>query len=195
MARLVPEVALKARRIMAKSDRPASSDSELFRQAVGPVRPVNDDRTSSRPAPPTPEPQQTRASEARVSDELLTMQDALFRVETGEEISHLKAGLQSRVLRRLRRGQYAVGGELDLHQLDEITARQVIKEFLQQAHEHRVNCVKIIHGKGLRSQDGPVLKNLVNAYLRRRSDVLAFTSARSNDGGTGSVYVLLDALP
>jgi len=96
------------------------------------------------------------------------------------------------MLRRLRRGQYAPEGELDLHNLNETSARRMLIDFLAQAHRHGVRCVKIIHGKGLRSDaTGPVLKSVTNAFLRGRSDVLAFTSARANDGGTGAVYVLL----
>jgi DNA-nicking Smr family endonuclease len=53
-------------------------------------------------------------------------------------------------------------------------------------------CVKIIHGKGLRSRaQGPVLKRLVDGLLRRRGDVLAFASAPPAEGGTGAVVVLM----
>ena len=55
-------------------------------------------------------------------------------------------------------------------------------------------CVKIIHGKGYRSgARGPILKIAVNSWLRRHADVMAFTSTRPIDGGTGAVYVLLRA--
>jgi DNA-nicking Smr family endonuclease len=53
-------------------------------------------------------------------------------------------------------------------------------------------CVRIVHGKGLRSgPNGPVLKQRVDQWLRRFEAVLAFVSARQADGGTGAVYVLL----
>ena len=56
-----------------------------------------------------------------------------------------------------------------------------------------LTCVKIIHGKGLRSgPHGPRLKQMTASLLIRRDRVVAFASARPNDGGTGAVYVLLD---
>ncbi len=112
--------------------------------------------------------------------------------ETGEELFFLRSGLQRRVLRRLRRGQYAVGAELDLHDMNASAARQSILDFLAASGARGLSCVKIIHGKGLRSKrEGPVLKRLTDSLLRRRSEVLAFASAPPNDGGTGAVYVLL----
>ena len=52
-------------------------------------------------------------------------------------------------------------------------------------------CVRIVHGKGHRSDFGPVLKRMVDRLLRQLDDVLAFCSARQMDGGTGAVMVLL----
>ena len=61
-----------------------------------------------------------------------------------------------------------------------------------EARQHGLRCVRIVHGKGLRSKaHGPVLKQLTDTLLRRRADVLAFTSARPTQGGTGAVIVLL----
>ena len=52
--------------------------------------------------------------------------------------------------------------------------------------------MRVIHGKGRRSGPrGPVLKNVVNHWLQRADDVLAFGSARAVDGGSGAIYVLL----
>ena len=52
-------------------------------------------------------------------------------------------------------------------------------------------CLRVVHGKGHRSAEGPVLKRLVDRLLRHRGDVLAFRSARPADGGAGAVIVLL----
>ena len=47
--------------------------------------------------------------------------------------------------------------------------------------------MRIVHGKGYRSgARGPVLKIAVNSWLKRHADVMAFTSARAIDGGTGA---------
>jgi DNA-nicking Smr family endonuclease len=96
------------------------------------------------------------------------------------------------VLRKLRRGEYRVGGELDLHGLTAVQAKQALRAFLAAAVARHAGCVRIIHGKGLRSgHRGPVLKSVVSGVLRRTAAVVAFVSARPVDGGTGAVYVLL----
>jgi DNA-nicking Smr family endonuclease len=85
-----------------------------------------------------------------------------------------------------------VAAELDLHGLTGAQGAAQLAEFLRSAQARGLQCVRIIHGKGLRSgQRGPVLKNTVNTLLRRAGPVLAFTSARPNAGGTGATLVLL----
>ena len=101
-------------------------------------------------------------------------------------------GVQPAVGRRLRRGEYRVEREIDLHGLTVAEAKQALRGFLIEALERGVRCVRIVHGKGLRSgHRGPVLKATVSAVLRRSGAVLAYVSARPADGGTGAVYVLL----
>ena len=105
-----------------------------------------------------------------------------------------RPSVRTQVLRRLRRGLYPIEDELDLHGLSQAAARDRLAEFLafNCAAGHR--CVRIIHGKGYRSgARGPILKIAVDAWLRRHGDVMAFSSARTIDGGTGAVYVLLRA--
>ena len=98
------------------------------------------------------------------------------------------------MLRKLRRGDYRVQGEIDLHGLNVSEAKQALREFLAQALMRQWRCVRIIHGKGLRSGNrGPVLKAMVGATLRKVGPVLAYVSARQVDGGTGAVYVLLSS--
>ena len=96
------------------------------------------------------------------------------------------------MLRRLGRGQYAAEDELDLHGAHSRAAEQLLRDFLRDALDAGVACVRIVHGKGLRSRaTGPVLKALTDRLLRRRDDVIAFASARPALGGTGAVVVLL----
>ena len=171
----------------------SDDDRELFRDAVEDVRRLKkgEPRVHDRPRP-SAEPRQTEHSERSVRDELLTHDIDPDAFITGEEMSWLAPGLQTRVLKRLRRGHYSIGAEIDLHQMDVRTARSAVDDFLAESKRRDVRCVRIIHGKGLRSPDGePVLKRLVAGLLVRRSDVVAFTSARPEDGGTGAVYALL----
>jgi DNA-nicking Smr family endonuclease len=115
---------------------------------------------------------------------------------SGDASLFARPGVADATLRKLRRGQYRVQGELDLHGLTQAQARQQLREFLSAALQGNAHCVRIVHGKGLRSgAKGPVLRQLVNGVLRRTERVLAFASARPVDGGTGALYVLLDGGP
>lgn len=171
----------------------ADDERELFRAEVGSVKRVRSHRDRSRPAAPRPVPSQSRRDEQMVLEELASAPVDFSQVETGEEISYLRPGLQKRMLTRLRRGHWRVQDELDLHQMNVAAASSSIRSFLEEARRGGHSCVKIIHGKGLRSgPDGPQLKRLAASLLARHARVCAFASARPNDGGTGAVYVLLD---
>jgi DNA-nicking Smr family endonuclease len=175
---------------MSESD----DDFDLFRSSVGAVRRIRTDRDLSRPEPPAPKPNQRELDEARVMDDLAHAPIDFSSVETGEEISYLRPGLQKRVLTRLRRGHWRIEDELDLHHMNLEAATNSIRRFLADADRDRMSCVRIIHGKGLRSgPEGPQLKRLTARLLSRHGRVAAFASAPPHDGGTGAVYVLMRA--
>ena len=84
--------------------------------------------------------------------------------------------------------------ELDLHGLTSIEARALLVEFLNDCRRSGARCVRVIHGKGLRSKNRePILKTKVANWLIQRDEVLAFCQARQADGGGGAVIVLLKA--
>jgi DNA-nicking Smr family endonuclease len=103
-----------------------------------------------------------------------------------------RAGVRIQEMRKLRRGLYPVQDELDLHGFTQAAARDQLADFIVASRDAGFRCVRIIHGKGYRSGSrGGVLKTAVDLWLRRHMDVLAFTSAKAIDGGTGALYVLL----
>jgi len=115
-------------------------------------------------------------------------------VEGAQTLSFRRAGVRDQQMRKLRRGLIPIEDDLDLHGLTQAAARAELERFLDRQCEIGARCVRIVHGKGYRSgARGPVLKVLVNAWLKRRTEVIAFHSARAIDGGTGAVYVLLRA--
>ena len=164
-------------------------DSALFREAVRGVRPLKGSgRHAPAPPPPAPRPLQHEADEQAA---LREMRDGPLP-DIGEELSYRSGGIQDTVFRKLQRGAYRIGAELDLHGMRADEAKLAIVRFLADCKDRDLRCVRIIHGKGLRSKgEGPVLKQRLDGWLRQRSDVLAFCSARRQDGGTGAVYVLL----
>lgn len=168
------------------------SEEDLFRAAMEGVRPIAQDRVPPVTAAPAPVPRQAQLDQQAVVAELLSDDYDPEGLDSGEELVYMRPGLQTRVLRRLRRGHYSLGAELDLHGMTVPLARQALVEFLAQCRLRNLRCVRIIHGKGRRSSNqGPVLKVKVDRWLRQREDVLAFCTARPMDGGSGAVYVLL----
>ncbi len=183
---------------MAAPDRKADEDAEadaearLFREAVRGVRPLSERRPA--PAAPRVRPKArfTRADRAAVLKESLEPVPGDPAVAGGEELAFHRPQIQPAVLRRLRRGEFRVQREIDLHGLTVAEAKHALRQFLIAALEQQVRCVRIVHGKGLRSGSrGPVLKSAVSSVLRRTGAVLAYVSARQVDGGTGALYVLL----
>lgn len=169
-----------------------SEDRDLFRQTVGAVEPLRDDRIEPGARRPAPVPRFSLADERQVLDDMLSDYFEPADLETGEELYYRREGVQQAVLRKLRRGLFQVGAVLDLHGMTVAAAKEALGAFLQRTRRERLHCVRIIHGKGNRSRHrGPVLKQKINHWLRQRDEVLAFCSARAADGGTGAVYVLL----
>lgn len=175
-------------------DNLPDEERRLFREAMAEVAPLDTDRRAPRGGAPRPAPRarQREADEAVAREALAS--GALDDVEAdpGEEIFHARPGVLHRDLRRLRRGRYAMQAELDLHGHTRAAAADALRRFLLECRTRGFTGVRIIHGKGRRSDnDGPVLKPAVAGWLRRRDDVLAFCSARPVDGGSGALYVLL----
>jgi len=180
---------------MNSDDKPDNDDFSLFRDSVKDVRQLKQDKVKPPPSRPKPVPRQTEASEQQVLADMMSDEFEAADIETGEELLFVRSGLQSKVIRKLKRGQFSIQSELDLHGLNVEAARQSISEFLHSCQEDGCRCVRIIHGKGLSSKHkGPVLKQMVNRWLRQRKEVLAFVSALPRHGGTGAIYVLLKRL-
>src|SRR6185437_4036514 len=112
--------------------------------------------------------------------------------ESVEALCYRGAGVQDVVWRRLRRGSYRIGAELDLHGFNRERAYVALTQFIGDCQRRDIRCIRVIHGKGLGSPNTrPVIKSLLDSWLRRRRDVLAFCAARPHDGGAGAAYVLL----
>lgn len=167
----------------------------LFRAAIGAVTPMREQSPSipaqQRPRP-KPRARMAEQDEAQARGEFARLLQSALPVEAGDVLSYRRDSLPNRTLQRLRKGHYSVQDELDLHGATAAQAERLLRQFLLEAHDHDLGCVRIIHGKGLQADGGvPVLKNLVDRLLRLRADVLAFHSAPPNQGGTGAVLVLL----
>jgi DNA-nicking Smr family endonuclease len=176
--------------------QPTDDDQDLclFRAAVRDVKPLNGPPRARQPPKPLPAARFTRAERRAVLEESLREDPADPALAGGEELVFHRPGVPRSVLRKLRRGGYRIQGEIDLHGLTVAEARQALREFLSHALGSHWRCVRIVHGKGLRSGSrGPRLKGMVGSVLRRLDPVLAYVSARPVDGGSGALYVLLSS--
>ena len=168
-------------------------DAALFRSAIGEVTPMRPVEAPAAGKPrPKPRARMAEQDEQEARGEFARLLRDSSPLEAGDTASYRRENLPPRMFQRLKRGQYSVQDELDLHGASAAQVEHLLRQFLLEAHDHDHGCVRIIHGKGLQSDGGaPVLKNLVDRLLRLRNDVLAFHSAPTAQGGTGAVLVLL----
>jgi DNA-nicking Smr family endonuclease len=173
---------------------PQPRADEAWREWLDGVTPLPAPNRAAHPPPRArPVPRQ------RLRDERAALRDSLsdhlpwdVGLETGEELAFLRPGLGAPTLRKLRRGHWKMQAELDLHGLTAPEARARLAQFLEHCLRSGLRCVRVIHGKGLRSPNRePVLKRKVAGWLMQRDAVLAFCQARPADGGGGAVVVLL----
>jgi DNA-nicking Smr family endonuclease len=171
-------------------------DIILFRQEVAdavalpPANRAPAARPRIRPVPL----QRLKDEKQALLDSLADPWDILDQGETGEELFFARPGVPAAALRKLKRGGWVIQAELDLHGLRADEARLALTGFLLQCARHDCRCVRIIHGKGLRSKNRePVLKHKLRHWLMQRDDVLAFCQARPADGGSGAAILLLKA--
>ena len=172
---------------------PSSDDDDaaVFRAAIGPVRELPPSASLPDKPKPRPVPRMAARDDADALGEF-RRSVAADMLEAGDALSFRRDNVPSRVLQRLRRGDYAAQEELDLHHSGAVEAEAMLRAFLKDARRVGLGCIRIVHGKGLHSDSGiPVLKNLVDRVLRQRADVLAFHSAPPAQGGHGAVLVLL----
>jgi len=170
-------------------------DRRIFEEAMRGVRPLRTPARAPRRRPPAPPRARfSRAEREAVLRESLAPPPAALDIQPGDSLQHRQPGVPETALRRLRRGDFRIDGEIDLHGLNVLQAEEALREFLLAAITSGRQALRIVHGKGLRSGPrGPVLREAVLGLLRRTGRVLAYTSAAARDGGTGATLVLLRA--
>jgi len=179
------------------------ADDDAFRDAmrdVRPIAPVN--RVLHQTPKPEPHPAKREEDERAVLAELASLvrgceapskgSTAGDDIEFEDDAMFLRPGLPREILRKLKRTHWVIQDTLDLHGLtgDEAVAETAV--FLAACKREGRRCVRIVHGKGLRSPGRePVLKRRIRKLLTRRDEVLAFAEPRALHGGSGAVVVLL----
>ena len=170
-------------------------DADLFRRAVSGTKPLRaEERAPGPEKKPKPRARFAKADDKAVLTESLGDDIDDLNHGSGEALRFKRSSVSRTTMRMLTRGSYAIQAEIDLHGMTVAEAKPRLASFIERCAKNNKLCVRIVHGRGLGSGDrGPVLKMSVNRWLRKWDSVLAFSSARQVDGGTGAVYVLLKA--
>lgn len=175
----------------------AVDEESSFAQAMAGVTPLETDHRvgpSRGSAPPRAVEDADVEAYAALAD-LVAGHGEFDISDTVEYVEGLAPGVDRRLLKRLRRGDFALQGHLDLHGLIRDEARAAVERFLTESRVAGKRCVLLVHGRGLNSPDRvPVLKNALLVWLTRGGlsrRILAFATARPVDGGAGALYVLL----
>lgn len=173
---------------------------ETFLEAMDGVSPLPPEkRKTSRPwaariKPAHPPPDDQRTALAHLYG-LVNGSVELDISFSDEYIEGSVKGLSRKLTKKLKRGELPVQDHIDLHGLTRQQAEEAVKEFVYRSYRLGLRCILIIHGRGLNSPDSfPVLKEGLPLWLGRGKAgklVLAFSTARPYDGGTGATYVLL----
>jgi DNA-nicking Smr family endonuclease len=184
--------------LRAAREREAAARAErertLFERSVGPVHRLTDRGLAEvgRPRPAPLPRQRERDEQAALREALSDEVDVESLLETDGELSFRRPQIAPDVLKRLRRGQWAIQAQIDLHGLRRDEAREALAAFLRDAGQRGLRCVRVVHGKGHGSPGkAPVLKGKVRAWLVQKDAVIAFVQARAADGGHGALVVLL----
>lgn len=181
---------------MVKRSKHVFSETDLFQQEMLDVVPLKATLTTDSRKPRRPA---HRRKPDHIQDDFSGSDtpsapghpDNQTHLDDEDGSTHRKNGVQIRTVRKLKRGRFPVGMEVDLHHMTAATAHRVLLEFLAEARTESLECVRIIHGKGLRSENGPRLRLMTRQVLRDHPQVLAFTACKQADGGSGATDVLL----
>lgn len=171
-----------------ETDEEVVDDSALFQEAMQGVKPIRqDNKAKLKPA--------RKNIKIRNHDERPDINDVFSDApvdDCPDQLLYSRDGITPDTLKKLRKGNFNIDHSIDLHGMTVNAARNYLLEFLAECEVDGSRHVIIVHGKGYSSPDKkPVIKPMVNRWLREVPKVLAFCSAQPRDGGTGAVYVLL----
>jgi DNA-nicking Smr family endonuclease len=190
------QVAEKAAIELAKreEEKKHKVEKELFAISVGRVKPLVAEKKAMLMFDlPAPIPVQRQLDEQSVLREALSDEwDTSSLLDTDESLSFRRPGIGLDVLRKLRKGEWSIQKQLDLHNLRTEEARQALGQFIRDSYKNGIRCVRVVHGKGLGSPGKvSVLKPKVQSWLIQKNQVLAFVQATPAQGGAGALVVLL----
>ncbi len=175
---------------------PGGDDAGLWDRVTRDVAPLQGRRQSPpkpTPAPPAPK-KATKPAEKKPAAKPQPAPPPSGPTELPPLAPGAPAGLDKRTAQRLKRGQLAIDGRIDLHGMTQAEAHGALTAYLERAQGATRRCILVITGKGRVSENGGVLRTMAPRWLNapaNRARVLAITPAQPKDGGAGALYVLL----
>lgn len=173
----------------------------LFERAMAGVEPIEREPIPLDKVPVIPERPPGQDEEAEVLTrlhDLVRDGDGFIVSDTPEYMEGVGYGVNPDLARRLHQGDFSIQSHIDLHGLGVEDAQEAFEQFFKESVLSGKTAVLIVHGRGLSSTGKPILKRKVREWLTSgpwRKWVVAFTSARSCDGGAGATYVLVRKRP
>ncbi len=150
-------------------------DLRAFHRAMGSVMPLRADERVVHTHRPDPQdvPAQRRAAAlgetARRADAGIS-DGGVTHLLSENGTAYVRADAAPDTARRLRRGEWQAGAELDLHGLRVEQARHALLSFIEECLEHGIRCVRVVHGKGYGSEGlNPVLKDKARTWLVQKT--------------------------
>jgi DNA-nicking Smr family endonuclease len=179
---------------MVRLEKKRLAEQDLFKRAVGSVKPLQTQpRVEFKTEPIAPIAiQQIKDDQNALRESLSDEFDVTSLLDTDDALSFRRPGIGVDVTKKLRRGDWSVQRQIDLHGLRREQARESLSEFIKECVQNGLRCVRVIHGKGLGSPGKtPVLKSKVQSWLIQKQEILAFVQAKPTQGGDGALIVLL----
>ncbi len=181
--------------LTSKKETPRTkTDQELFQEAMADVREIREFREIPFTSPKGVKPRSIRNEDVfEILAEIVRGERKIRISDTGEYMEWTSPRMRGNLTGKLHRGDFAVQDTIDLHGMTLIEAEEALTFFFRDAVKRRLFCVKVIHGRGLRSPRGPVLKEAFRKLLHGPFSkwVLAYATAKDCDGGLGATYVVL----
>lgn len=177
------------------------NDRKLFREAMAGVQKISKKgiiENVTKKRPPKRMANKDETETLMQLNNLVKHGEGFIIADTPEYIEGKGVGTHPEFPKRLHRGDFSIQAHIDLHGLNVKDAHGAFEKFLKGAVKSGKKGVLIIHGRGLSSPAKPVLKTKVHEWLTSgpwRKWIIAFTSAKSYDGGAGATYVLLRQRP
>ena len=188
------KAAAEAEAARLEAERRAEAERNLFTRAIGKVQPIAaKPRVQVNIPAPVPRRLQQDIDDAAALQESMSDEfDVSTLLDVDDQMSFRRPGIGTDVTRKLRKGEWSIQGQIDLHGLRSDEARNAVGQFIRDAKRMGWRCVRVVHGKGLGSPGKePVLKSKVQRWLVQKNEVLAFVQAKPSDGGAGALVVLL----